>query len=213
MSAASRLAALDTPADLSENDRMWQRSAIPIIDIFAGPGGLGEGFSSFTNGRGKQPFTIALSIEKDPIAHQTLKLRSFFRQFPPGEAPDAYYQRLERRISTAELFDLFPQQSTAADEEAWHATLGDDREAPLSELRRRVRGALNRFPGGEDRWVLIGGPPCQAYSLIGRASNRRDGYNPEEDRRHHLHQEYVKIIVDRWPVAFVIENVQRRGVA
>ena len=43
---------------------------IPIIDLFAGPGGLGEGFSSF-NESGENPFNIALSIEKDAVAHQT----------------------------------------------------------------------------------------------------------------------------------------------
>jgi DNA (cytosine-5)-methyltransferase 1 len=49
---------------------------IPIIDLFAGPGGLGEGFSSLVNN-----FDIKLSIEKDENAHQTLELRSFIRQF------------------------------------------------------------------------------------------------------------------------------------
>jgi DNA (cytosine-5)-methyltransferase 1 len=54
---------------------MRHRSSIPIIDLFAGPGGLGEGFSAYIDPKGKQPFKIALSIEKDPIAHQTLRLR------------------------------------------------------------------------------------------------------------------------------------------
>ena len=54
---------------------------ILVIDLFAGPGGLGEGFSSFqTNGK-TQPFDLALSIEKDERADQTLELRSFFRKF------------------------------------------------------------------------------------------------------------------------------------
>ena len=54
---------------------------VPIIDLFAGPGGLGEGFAAFQTADGYQPFKIALSIEKDTYAHQTLTLRSFFRQF------------------------------------------------------------------------------------------------------------------------------------
>ena len=63
--------------------------SIPIIDLFAGPGGLGEGFSSYKNS-GLTPFEIALSIEKDPVAHQTLKLRSFTRQFK-SDIPEEYY--------------------------------------------------------------------------------------------------------------------------
>ena len=62
----------------------------PVIDLFAGPGGLSEGFSRFQNERGAKVFSVRLSVEKDPHAHRTLELRSFFRQFPDGEAPDEY---------------------------------------------------------------------------------------------------------------------------
>lgn len=47
-----------------------------MIDLFAGPGGLGEGFSQYPNG-GHRGFRIALSIENDPFAHRTLTLRAF----------------------------------------------------------------------------------------------------------------------------------------
>jgi site-specific DNA-cytosine methylase len=59
--------------------------SIPVIDLFAGPGGLSEGFSSFKNIKNKKVFKISLSIEKDAQAHKTLELRSFFRQFPDGD--------------------------------------------------------------------------------------------------------------------------------
>jgi DNA (cytosine-5)-methyltransferase 1 len=65
-------------------------TSVPIIDIFAGPGGLGEGFSACTGTDQSQAFKIALSIEKDAVAHKTLLLRSFFRQFETGCAPEAY---------------------------------------------------------------------------------------------------------------------------
>lgn len=54
---------------------MPRPQTIPVIDLFAGPGGLGEGFSALTDSQGRQrrhPFKIALSIEKDP--------GSFYRQ-------------------------------------------------------------------------------------------------------------------------------------
>ncbi len=66
--------------------------AIPVIDLFAGPGGLGEGFSSLRDEGGKPLFRVRLSVEKDAHAHKTLELRSFFRQFPDGEVPEEYYR-------------------------------------------------------------------------------------------------------------------------
>src|SRR5690348_5986742 len=76
---------------------------VPIIDLFAGPGGLGEGFSAFRSCQGHPVFNIALSIEKDEAAHQTLELRSFFRQFPDGLVPDDYYLHLQDELSREEL--------------------------------------------------------------------------------------------------------------
>lgn len=53
--------------------------AIPMIDLFAGPGGLGEGFSSLRDEHGSQVFQSILSIERDEQAHKTLKLRAYLR--------------------------------------------------------------------------------------------------------------------------------------
>lgn len=176
---------------------------IPVIDLFAGPGGLGEGFSASSTASGASAFKIALSIEKDPIAHQTLTLRSFFRQFPAGDVPDEYYHRLQRKLTTSDLFNCFPEQARAAQEEAWQATLGDERNT--AELRSRVRHALN----GQDPWVLIGGPPCQAYSLAGRSRNKGiKDYVFAEDPRIKLYIEYLQLIADFWPAVFVMENVK-----
>ena len=71
------------------------KEPIPIIDLFAGPGVLGEGFSSVYNGHDKRVFDIKLSIEKDEHAHSTLQFRSFYRQFEKGKLPIEYYQVLE----------------------------------------------------------------------------------------------------------------------
>ena len=60
---------------------------IPIIDIFAGPGGLGEGFSSLLNEANERVFKIKLSIEKEAHAHRTLQLRAFFRQLARAMSP------------------------------------------------------------------------------------------------------------------------------
>jgi DNA (cytosine-5)-methyltransferase 1 len=102
---------------------------IPVIDLFAGPGGLGEGFSSIIQGPDRS-FDIKLSIEMDDNAHQTLELRSFTRQFPIGQIPNEYYQLLqepkllERTKLRNKLFELYPAEAEIAKAEAWKVTLG-----------------------------------------------------------------------------------------
>ncbi|TIP54369.1 MAG: DNA cytosine methyltransferase, partial [Mesorhizobium sp.] len=66
-----------------------------VVDIFAGPGGLAEGFSSVSGADGKRAFKIALSIEKDKAAHSTLQLRSFLRQFG-NSLPESYYDLINQ---------------------------------------------------------------------------------------------------------------------
>lgn len=175
------------------------KNPIPVIDLFAGPGGLGEGFSSLLDEEGKDPlFKIALSIEKDKGAHQTLKLRSFFRQFRKEDVPEDYYRFLRKEISLEELYELYPEQHDLADKEAWMVTLG---EASNDLVKKRIKKALGR----SKKWVLIGGPPCQAYSLVGR--NRRGGISGD-DPRAYLYKEYLRIIRDHFPPVFVMENVK-----
>src|SRR5262245_17710659 len=102
---------------------MSRISSHPVIDLFAGPGGLGEGFSSLKEGA-RPAFRIALSIEMEHFAHQTLELRSFFRQFSAANVPSEYYAFLRREISREDLFKSKPAEAEAAHEEAWKAELG-----------------------------------------------------------------------------------------
>ena len=177
-------------------------STIPVIDLFAGPGGLGEGFSALDRAEGRAAFQIKLSIEKDATAHQTLELRAFFRQFAHGDAPEDYYEHLRGRLSRRELFDAWPAAADNARREAWHAELG---QTSRDEVRRRIHAEL----GNETGWVLIGGPPCQAYSTVGRSRNKgREGYDPQADPRQYLYVEYLQILADHRPAVFVMENVK-----
>jgi len=176
---------------------------IPVIDLFAGPGGLAEGFSAFLAGGGNA-FRIGLSIEKDKHAHRTLELRSFFRQFPNGQVPDKYYKYLQQDITRHELFDAYPAKAEAARQEAWCAELGS-KKLSEEEIDRRIKKAL----AGNEKWVLIGGPPCQAYSTVGRSRNKGNKeYVAEDDKRHFLYREYLRIIARHWPPVFVMENVK-----
>jgi len=177
---------------------------IPILDLFAGPGGLGEGFSAFRQNR-ESVFKIALSIEADSVAHRTLELRAFFRQFPYRHAPEKYYKYLAGGIARDELFARYPVEAKRASDEAWHATLGDNKFPP-NVVDDRIRKAI----GNSKRWVLIGGPPCQAYSLVGRSKiiGEKGIKNYEADHRHFLYREYLRIIAEHRPPVFVMENVK-----
>lgn len=176
--------------------------AIPIIDLFAGPGGLGEGFSALLNDAEKRTFKIKLSIEMDEHAHKTLELRAFLREFPPGGAPDAYYDYLARKITRENLLEQYPVEAARASSEAWHARLGS-KDTPDEEIDRRIRAALGEIKS----WVLIGGPPCQAYSLVGR-SRRTNDKKFENDEKHLLYKQYLRILAKHQPKVFVMENVK-----
>lgn len=182
---------------------------IPIIDIFAGPGGLGEGFSSLLNENGERIFKIRLSIEKDPYAHQTLKLRSFFREFNVDQVPKDYFAFVRGEITIDELYNRFPEQAASADLEACCGTLGDPDEGDTNgmtneEVDNRIQNALE----DHTNWVLIGGPPCQAYSLVGRSRRQEKILNEANDKRVGLYKEYLRIIAVHNPTVFVMENVK-----
>jgi len=176
---------------------------IKVVDIFAGPGGLGEGFSSVT--RKKKPaFELALSIEKDDVAHRTLMLRSFFRKFPFRAAPDAYYDYVSGEIDRTSLQadSRFKDHWEAAAQEARCITLGDSTHA-------KSDGLIRKAIGDAQDWVLIGGPPCQAYSLAGRSRRRPgDAEAFEADEKHFLYKEYLRILRLYKPAVFVMENVK-----
>ncbi|HLF52566.1 DNA cytosine methyltransferase [Flavobacterium sp.] len=178
---------------------------IPIIDLFAGPGGLGEGFSSvFENNN--RVFDIKLSIEKEENAHRTLELRSFFRKFKKGEVPTEYYDVLKEKNLLKRgnliylLYEKYPEESLEAKNEAWLAELGG-KNFPSSKIDERITTSLK----GSKEWLLIGGPPCQAFSLVGRS---RVGGIDETDHRVYLYQEYLRIIAVHHPTVFVMENVK-----
>lgn len=180
---------------------------IKVIDLFAGPGGLGEGFSSFVDNKtGHRPFKIALSVEKEASAHATLALRAFYRQFEPEETPPEYYQFLRGEKGKRPedgLYELAKYRSeiNSARREARCLTLGEDNVA--------IDLALSKALGKGEDCILIGGPPCQAYSLVGRA--RRSGivnYVAEEDGRNFLYREYLRILRKCRPMIFVMENVK-----
>jgi len=182
-------------------------NTIPIIDLFAGPGGLGEGFMSLKNNKGASVYDIKLSIEKDEDAHKTLLWRSFYRQFEKegNPIPNEYYEAYEepnlvkRERIIQDALDKYPE-GTIANKEARLIELGSKKWP-----KKIVDDLIIEQLGGDKDWVLIGGPPCQAYSNVGRS---RVGGIDKEDHRVYLYQEYLRIIKKHSPAIFVMENVK-----
>lgn len=174
-----------------------------MIDIFAGPGGLSEGFSSFVpKNRKRHPFRVKLSIEANEHALRTLRLRSFFRQFRHSRVPDSYYQYIRGEIGLVELEKRHSREYKHAEKEVWLARLGKEGR---DTVHRRITNALE----GATDWILLGGPPCQAYSMVGRSRMKSvKGEEFDKDHRHFLYKEYLRILADHAPTVFVFENVK-----
>lgn len=173
-----------------------------VVDLFAGPGGLAEGFSAVQTASGRRVFDICLSVEKDPSAHRTLLMRAFLRQF--AEYPQEYYDFLADSEHEPDWLALYPRQYRRAEAEARLLELGTPlADQEIANSIRRIRAEYG------DQTILIGGPPCQAYSLVGRARNKGvAGYVPEQDKRHFLYRAYIKVLTQLKPAAFVMENVK-----
>lgn len=176
-----------------------------VIDLFAGPGGLGEGITSYTNKNGRQPFKIGVSVEKEPSAHKTLTTRAFYRKIKDNaDSLNDYFAYLDQKLTRQELFDLYPKQAKEAELETLGSpkALGKDNEL----IHERIQSLVSKHKGPK---VVIGGPPCQAYSLAGRSRNAGNkDYKAEEDHRNFLYLEYLKVLSIAQPDVFVMENVR-----
>lgn len=175
-----------------------------IVDLFAGPGGLGEGFASVKVGA-HFPFQIGISIEKEAAAHRTLSLRAFLRSYRhrTGTLPEQFLNFHAGQISEPEWSEI--------DAEAWRHASNEARCLELGTLSAAsaIDDAIEFLKHEYDDTILIGGPPCQAYSLVGRARARGNaGYVPEEDPRHYLFREYISVLDRLRPAVFVMENVK-----
>lgn len=177
---------------------------VPVVDLFAGPGGLAEGFSAFRGQDGTPRFRVALSIEKDEAAHRTLRLRAFLRKFGTRFPPE-YYEFLNGVTAREpDWAELYPNQWSEACSETKCMELG---RKPAGDLLRERIERLRTEHGG--RTVLLGGPPCQSYSVVGRSRNAGNLlYDPDQDDRQSLYEEYVGVLRRLQPAMAIMENVK-----
>ena len=127
------------------------KETLPIIDIFAGPGGLGEGFS-------RAGFDVVLSIEKDYIACNTLKLRKFYYEFSE-KPPSLYYEVIKGYTCIDELKHNYPREWKTAEDKVLQIEINSTNE---TLVHKRISKVLKN----NKNFILIGGPPCQAYSMV-----------------------------------------------
>jgi len=174
---------------------------VPVIDLFAGPGGLNEGFSSLRNDSDDPFFETRASFELDATACQTLRVRATYRRLRAVGALGPYYRFVESRDLAAFIEDpeVSPHWDAACDEVFEH-TLGPDNRGTSDAV-------IGELVSPSDPWVLVGGPPCQAYSLAGR-SRRANDATWATDHKHVLYREYLHIIEKFRPAVFVMENVK-----
>ena len=161
--------------------------SIHFIDLFAGCGGLSEGFI-------QAGYTPIAHVEMDKAACYTLKTRSAFHWLCAHNMNGEYVKYLTGKITRADLYAQVPKEvlDTVINEEI------SDESLP------RLFSQIDSFANGSKVDLIVGGPPCQAYSLIGRA---KDANGMIGDKRNYLFRYYAKFLEHYMPKFFVFENV------
>ncbi|OZV13546.1 DNA (cytosine-5-)-methyltransferase [Tissierella sp. P1] len=157
------------------------------IDLFAGAGGLSEGFR-------RAGFDIVAHVEKDFTASLTLKTREAYYYLKDNSKMDIYIKYLSGKISRQELYENIP-------EEVLNKVINQEIS---DETNDEIFNKIDKLLNGEPVRIILGGPPCQAYSLVGRS---RDPNRMKNDPRNYLYKQYLKYISRYRPEVFVFENV------
>lgn len=158
-----------------------------FIDLFAGAGGLSEGFIR----AGYKPIA---HVEMDQAACYTLKTRTAYHWLKKNKKTGEYIKYLKDEINRQTLYSLIPK---AEMDSVINLALSDENN---KEIFKRIDTLLNK----KEVDLIIGGPPCQAYSLVGRARSQN---GMETDPRNHLYLQYAKFLNRYNPKIFVFENV------
>lgn len=161
-----------------------------FIDLFAGAGGLSEGFV-------RAGFTPIAHIEMDKYACETLKTRAAYHYLKESGRLNIYKSYLLNKKEGDNGQKLWEQVPTSVIDRIIHATISP---STIDDIFQRVDNLKGK--GCVD--IIIGGPPCQAYSIVGRARMGKDVVN---DPRNELYKDYFKFLERYTPKMFVFENV------
>lgn len=160
-----------------------------IIDVFSGAGGLTEGF------RDKDYYNFICHIEMDGDACATLKLRNIYYYLKRTGNLSLYYEYIQGKISKDNLYSLIPREVT-------HDILNVEIN---KESIPSIFDFIDKQLKNNELDGIIGGPPCQAYSTIGRANNES---KKSSDKRIYLYKYYLDFVNKYKPKFFIFENVK-----
>ncbi len=161
-----------------------------ILDIFAGAGGLAEGF--ITEG-----FIPLAHVEMDKDAVNTLTTRTVYHYLKSRSRLDLYINYLKNEITREELYNTLPERLL-------NSIINESISSGSLERIYKIIDNNMSIMGCSVVDVLIGGPPCQTYSIISRNNKN---YQNQEDQRNHLYKLYAEILEKYSPKCFVFENV------
>lgn len=160
---------------------------LTFIDLFAGAGGLSEGFVQ----AGFEPIA---HVEMEKSACNTLKTRSAYHYLKSNGKFDDYITYLKGEITRKELYQIIPKDIL---DTVINLPIGD-------ENNHLIHTQIEKSLGNQKVDLIIGGPPCQAYSLAGRSRSKT---KMEGDPRNYLFIQYAEYLERYKPYMFVFENV------
>lgn len=156
-----------------------------FIDLFAGASGMSEGFI-------KAGFKPIAHIEMNEEACFSIKTRAAYHYLVENKKTNIYHDYLKGKISRDELYQNIPSEIL---ESVLNIEITDD-------SLKSIFTKINSFIKQKNVDIIIGGPPCQAYSLLGRHQKEI-----EKDPRNKLYLQYGRFLKEFKPKAFVFENV------
>lgn len=164
-----------------------------FIDLFAGAGGLSEGFI-------QAGFNPIAHVEMNQFAAQTLGTRSAFYYLKQKDRLNIYYDYLRGEIDRETFWGNIPKRIAQT---IICETMSDK---TLPGIFKTIDGIMKlRKISSVD--VIVGGPPCQAYSLVGRAQSCHMDIPMAQDPRNGLYKLYARFLARYQPKMFVFENV------